>query len=206
MTRRACAQRALGGAAALLAGPSVAGAAIPDAVAGESGRLSDLVPIVRLRDSVADAAAVAGGEKQLRRTDAERMVKLLSDPVLGDKKAFNRLFDAYSDRVSAKTRAMNNAAFITYYEEARYGDTRLEDKEPTKQALQYSFRNASFVAIDSLRAELSFLLSEAATDGEGALDAGDVRKYAKEAVDALDSYLDLAPKEDVARARSGGSN
>ena len=48
----------------------------------------------------------------------------------------------------------NNAAFIVYYEEVRYKDTRLEPQTPGLRAQQNGVRREALAAIDELRAEV----------------------------------------------------
>ena len=48
----------------------------------------------------------------------------------------------------------NNAAFIVYYEEVRYKDTRLEPQTPGLRAQQNGARREALAAIDELRAEV----------------------------------------------------
>mmetsp|Transcript_17984 Transcript_17984/g.55036 ORF Transcript_17984/g.55036 Transcript_17984/m.55036 type:complete len:249 (-) Transcript_17984:1366-2112(-) len=181
------------GVALAAAGPRpapVAARTLPQGVGGEAGRPEDLARIVELQGVVAEVAAlVRGGDAAaLKRAQA----LLAGTETLASRKAFEALFDAYSDRVSAKTRAMNSVAFVTYYEEARYNDTRLEDKEPTRQALQYQFRNEAWIALDNLQAELAYLGSSPGAD------EGDAVKYAAALEAAFVSYLKLAPEGDVA--------
>eukprot|EP00968_Pinguiococcus_pyrenoidosus_P005885 scaffold385_cov305-Pinguiococcus_pyrenoidosus.AAC.32 len=179
-----------------LQGPEPARAkSIPDGQGGKAGQLADLVPIVQLQRQVEQAGTFL---KAGQITDA--LALLRREPALRSRKSFDELFDRYSERVSAKTRAMNSAAFITYYEEVRYSDTRLEDKEPTKQALQYQRRNEAYLALDNLLAELEYLQTEASASAS--VDAADARKYGKEAAEALKEYLALAPQEDVEKARA----
>ena len=65
-----------------------------------------------------------------------RDAKSLLDGV--DSVALEKALDACVDPKTLKEQAMNNAAFIVYYEERRYGDLRLEPQVPSLRAEQVS--------------------------------------------------------------------
>lgn len=92
----------------------------------------------------------------------------------------------------------NNAAFIVYYEERRYGDTRLEPKEPGLRALQNGAKKDTLRAIDDLRAEFRYTLADASRQEE----PDELRAYCSSARAALKQYLSLADSGEVAAARS----
>lgn len=102
------------------------------------------------------------------------------------------LFDVVTEKQSATEKAMNSAAFVVYYEEARYGDTRLEPQTPGVRAQQNGFRRDVLRSLDDLKAELRLLASGGAEQDVEDLD--DLRRYADAASRALGDYLALSKK------------
>ena len=82
---------------------------------------------------------------------------------------------------------MNNAAFIVYYEERRYNDTRLEPQVPSLRAEQNGRKKELLRALADEKAELTFLLK--ADD-----DPADLRSFAAAARTALTDFIALVPK------------
>jgi hypothetical protein len=113
-----------------------------------------------------------------------------------DESTLTALFDVVTEKQSATEKAMNNAAFVVYYEEARYGDTRLEPQTPGLRAQQNGFRRDVLRNVDDLRAELKFLAGGGAEmDAEmDAEDLDDLRRYSDAASRALRDYLALSKK------------
>ena len=91
----------------------------------------------------------------------------------------------------------NNAAFIVYYEERRYSDTRLEPQAPGLRALQNGAKLDTLRAMDDLKAEFRFVLADASRQG----DAEDLRAYCAATKAGFDLYLSLANPADVEAAR-----
>jgi hypothetical protein len=109
-----------------------------------------------------------------------------------DETNFAALFDVITAKPSATEKAMNSAAFIVYYEEKRYGDTRLEPQTPGMRAQQNGFRRDVLRNVDDLKAELKLLVGRGADlDGE---DLDDLQRYSDAASRALRSYLALSEK------------
>jgi len=81
---------------------------------------------------------------------------------------------------------MNNAAFVVYYEERRYSDTRLEPQTPGLRAQQNGFKRETLTALEDLRAELRFLAKQPKVNAD---DVVDVMRYGTSARVAMDSYL-----------------
>lgn len=104
-----------------------------------------------------------------------------------DLDAMAAALDSCVDPKSFKEQAMNNAAFIVYYEEARYGDLRLEPQTPSARAEQNGRKKEFLRALADEKAELSFLLKEQDDDAE-------LRAYAATARKALTDFLALLPK------------
>ena len=85
----------------------------------------------------------------------------------------------------------DQAAFAVYYEERRYGDTRLEPQTPGLRAQQNGFKRETLSALDDLRAELRFIVKEAgrADTLANPNDAMDAMGYGTTARVAMDSYM-----------------
>ena len=96
-----------------------------------------------------------------------------------------RAFDAAIEPPTAKDRLMDQAAFIVYYEERRYGDLRLEPQTPSRRAEQNGLKKSALRAIADERAELKYLLS-APTDE----DASDLQRYSRDACAAISKFLE----------------
>ena len=114
--------------------------------------------------------------------------ELLEAPPLGTGLA--AVLDACTEQPGLKDNLMNNAAFLVYYEEARYKDTRLEPQEPGLRARQNGARREAIAAIDDLRSELQFLLKgpSSAADAE---DLADLSRYSATGRRALEQYVSL---------------
>ena len=117
--------------------------------------------------------------------EAQRLLSTLNDGVL------TKALEASTDPVSVKDRAMDQAAFIVYYEEVRYNDKRLEPQTPSARADQNGKKKEFLRALADERAELSFLLKQ--KDEEVA----DLRRYSADAQRSLAEFLEL-----VTRSRS----
>jgi len=92
---------------------------------------------------------------------------------------------------------MNNAAFIVYYEESRYGDTRLEPQTPSRRAEQMGYKKSTLSALDDLRLELDYAVSKA-TPEEAADEQAELMGFSGAARDALAAFLQLAAQVDSA--------
>jgi len=105
-----------------------------------------------------------------------------------------RMFDTYSEDVSTKTKLMNVNAAVVYYAESsvtqEFKDKgfSLEDKTPTRQSMQYQYRNEFLSAVDNLQSELKYL-----DQNKGESDFADLKEFSGDAVAALSAYIGLAP-------------
>jgi len=107
-----------------------------------------------------------------------------------DAASLSALFEAVTEKPSATEQAMNNAAFVVYYEEARYGDMRLEPQTPGLRAQQNGFKLDVLRNVEDLRAEINFLVGGAQPgDVE---DFDDLRKYSRTASEALRQFIELS--------------
>ena len=109
---------------------------------------------------------------------------LLEAPELQEK-ALAKIFDAVIDPPTLKDRAMDQAAFIVYYEEKRYNDFRLEPQEPSRRANQNGLKREILRAVADERAEVEYLIK---APGE---DPSDLLKYSRDAREALSKFLKL---------------
>lgn len=78
--------------------------------------------------------ALVASERLLSDRDRWSEAKAIIDGV--DEGALQKALEACVDPKTFKEQAMNNAAFIVYYEERRYGDLRLEPQTPSLRAEQ----------------------------------------------------------------------
>ena len=85
--------------------------------------------------------------------------------------------------------AMNNAAFIVYYEERRYNDLRLEPQAPGLRAEQNGRKNEFMRALADEKAELAFLIEHPEEDS-----VADLRAYAASASKTLGEFIALVPR------------
>ena len=104
-----------------------------------------------------------------------------------DAVVLERSLDACVDPKTLKEQAMNNAAFIVYYEERRYGDLRLEPQTPSLRAEQNGKKKEFLRALDDEKKELTFLLNQQDDD------ATELRQYASLARKVLSDFLQLLP-------------
>ncbi len=103
-----------------------------------------------------------------------------------DSEVLERAFKALTDKKTPKDVAMDQAAFIVYYEEARYKDYRLEPTEPSRRANQNGYRKAALSGLSDLKAEAAYLASDA-----GASESDeDLRGYLSTTLEALDSFIE----------------
>lgn len=103
--------------------------------------------------------------------------------------ALGKSLEVCVDPKSLKDQAMNNAAFIVYYEEARYKDTRLEPQTPSLRAEQNGRKKELLRALEDAQLELNYLQSHPEEN-----DSSDLRAFTKQARGALQEFLALLPK------------
>ena len=127
-------------------------------------------------------------------TDVERLLPERSSWVQAQSRlesledaTLQRSLAACVDPKTLKETAMNNAAFIVYYEERRYNDLRLEPEVPSLRAEQNGRIKELTRALADERAELAFLLKSPDED------AADLRAYSATARKALADFIALVP-------------
>jgi hypothetical protein len=144
------------------------------------GTVESLIPIVSFRSSLA----------RLEPKLANREQPIQLDKVVPtNEQEFKRLFDAYSDPVNYKQKFLDQNAFLVYYTKGFDGPGRSNVEEDTneRQTLQFGARNEAWIAWENFLVELKFI-----DDADN-----DLAEYLSATKQALDSYLKLAPLEDV---------
>jgi hypothetical protein len=171
----------------------------------QTGTLQALLPIVALRQSLERVQEQRNNDRSTATATAtattlqRTTLSLLLDAIPQQEVPFKRLFDAYSNRVSYKQAFMDQNAFLVYYskgfdgpgrptlEAAERGDSESEQR----QTLQFGARNDAWIAWEACLVEFKYLI-----DKENDFDV----TLAK-TIQAVDSYLALAPPEDVKQAK-----
>jgi hypothetical protein len=161
----------------------------------KTGTVQTLVPIVQMRAALLKEK---GTLQQAKAPDVE-LFRSLSETLLlkipNNEDAFKKRFDEYSIPVSYKQKYMEKNAFLVYYTKGFDGPNRPSIETPDAlediQKNQYGARNDAWSAIDDLYAELTF--------ADGTLD--DVVKPLARALNAMDGYLQLAPKAQLDEAQ-----
>jgi hypothetical protein len=147
------------------------------------GTVDSLIPIASLRYSL--------GRIQSELVRGEKIV--IDKSIPNSEIEFKRKFDEYSDTVSYKQRFLDNNAFLVYYTKGFDGPGRanIEADINERQTQQFGLRNEAWIAFEAFLVELKFMDD----------DDNDAAKFLDKAVRALDSYLSLAPQEDVKAAQ-----
>ena len=211
---RAC----LAAAAAAIGSPPATARNLPQPTAASGaarGTVEALRPIVRSAAAVAAAAAAP--------SDLDACTAALAR--LPDSETpFKRLFDEYSEGVSYKQTYLDQNAFLVYYTRGFDGAGRpsieAESAGEALQKAQYGARNDAWIAVDDARQEVQFLRAHPparphtmhtlapprATLRSLCLQAdadeySELRDALRRARAAFDSYLALAPAEQVSAAR-----
>ena len=104
-----------------------------------------------------------------------------------DAKALAKSLDACVEPKTLTEQAMNNAAFIVYYEEKRYNDLRLEPQTPGLRAEQNGHKTLFLRALQDTQLELAFLVAH--PDDSDA----ELREFGQTALAELKQFLILVP-------------
>ncbi len=171
---------------------------LPDSTGADfsgTGSIAKLVPILKIRSSLfkAQETLLNGGSLSNDEILNEVIVCLRSIPK--DEVKFKRIFDEYSDPVSYKQKYMDSNAFLVYYTKGFDGPGRESiEKDIPKQTLQYGARNDVWTSFDELLLEIKF------ADGETSMK--EILLPLNTTLKNIDTYLNLAPKEDVEMANN----
>jgi len=190
--------------------------------ASKIGTVETLLPLVELRDSMKDiesqiaaAASGSGGGK----SEASLLVERVNDIIVSSRDRlpaaegdFKSLFDRYSDAVSYKQKFVDSNAFLVYYTRGFDGPGRpsIESDLPTRQPLQYGYRNDAWVGWDSFLSELEYRRHESNGGGGGGGgsfedEVGDLLSPLRQSLRAVEGYLDLVPRQDLAEAEASAA-
>ena len=165
-----------------------------------TGTIPKLIPILRIRSSLVQAQNVLNNqwkngsqEQLLDRATLDEIIACLSG-IPKDEKQFKQLFDEYSDPVSYKQKYMDSNAFLVYYTKGYDGPGRDSiEKDTPRQTLQYGTRNDTWNSYDELLVEMKFADSSSTIK--------DVLTPLNASIKNIDSYLNLAPKDDLEAAK-----
>ena len=166
-----------------------------------TGTITKLIPILRIRSSLVQAQNVLTNqqnngslvEQSLDKSTLDEIIAYLNE-IPKDEKQFKQIFDEYSDPVSYKQKYMDSNAFLVYYTKGYDGPGRDSiEKDIPKQTLQYGSRNDAWNSLDELLVEIKFADSSSSRN--------DILKPLNACIKNIDSYLNLAPKDDVEAAK-----
>jgi hypothetical protein len=174
----------------------------------QTGTLATLLPIVALRQSLErvqeqrnDDRSIAAAATTTATTNSQQTIlSLLLETIPQQEIPFKRLFDAYSNRVSYKQTFMDQNAFLVYYSKGFDGPGRptLEAAGPEdwerdqRQTLQFGARNDAWIAWEECLVEFKYIMIDKDNDFDVTL---------AKIIQAVDSYLALAPPQDVKQAK-----
>lgn len=172
----------------------------------QTGSIDTLTPIVSIQRSISSAKLQLDGSSEgsssiVTPTTCANLLQPLLKSIPRDEKSFKRIFDSYSTPVSYKQKFLDQNAFLVYYTKGFDGPGRANIEEDTNgvQTLQYGSRNDAWAAMDDLLVELEF--GQKSKNDESALSTkGELAALIDKVLGALDSYLSLAPAEDVKEA------
>ena len=133
------------------------------------------------------------GQIQSELAKGEKDIFLDENVISTSETSFKKVFDEYSDPVSYKQKFLDQNAFLVYYTKGFDGPGRenIEADINERQTQQFGLRNEAWIAWESFLVELKFIDD----------DENDAAKCIGQAVRALDSYLRLAPRDDVEAAK-----
>lgn len=162
---------------------------LPDSTGADNSRVGTvdaLVPILVLRSSLVKL------QSSLAQEDGPNI--LMDGRIPKNEMEFKRIFDSYSDPVSYKQKFLDQNAFLVYYTKGYDGPGRAntESNVNERQTQQFGLRNEAWIAWDNFLAELKFLND----------DDNDCAAYLSSTIQAIDSYLALAPTEDLEAAKA----
>ena len=164
-----------------------------------TGSIATLIPIVRLR---IDLEKLQSDIVASSNNPSHSLPPIPKELPRGET-SFKRILDEYSDPVSYKQKYVDSNAFLVYYSKGYDGPGRpsIEEGLPVKQTLQYGSRNDAWVAWEEVLSEYDFAQKQQQKGGDE-WDQEDLLMPLKRAMSALDSYMTLAPKEDLQEAQT----
>lgn len=116
-----------------------------------------------------------------------------------DESGFKKIFDAYSDPVSYKQKFVDQNAFLVYYSKGFDGAGRpsIESDLPVKQTMQYGTRNEAWVAWDEFLSEIDYYKKLISSSTTTKIEKNDLLEPLSKTIEAVDTYLNLVPKDDL---------
>jgi len=174
-----------------------------------TGTITKLIPLLRMKlvltNVQSELLQISSLSSQL-----EDISRTITKEIPNNEKQFKKLFDEYSVPVSYKQKYMDSNAFLIYYTNGFDGIGRdsiekdlKEDSDSTisKQTLQYGARNDVWNAFDEFMVELQFITAEIkAGGGDGDGSVRDLLDLLNKVIRNLETYLLLAPSEDIKEA------
>ena len=168
-----------------------------------TGTVKTLIPIIDIQNrlkAAADVLLISASnslEYRLSQEEIQTIENLLQKVPIRNESQFKKIFDAYSTPVSYKQKFMDNNAFLVYYSKGFDGPGRpsMESDSVPMQIIQYGFRNDAWAWVDEFTNEFDFVQK----GGEDELK--DLLEPLQKSVKAIDSYVNLAPDDDVQLAR-----
>ena len=160
----------------------------------KTGSVETLIPIVRMEEALQKVRS----DLENKRESGIQLSELAGD-FPSDEKSFKALFDAYSEPVSYKQKFLDQNAFLVYYTKGFDGPGRpsIETDLPVRQTLQYGARNEAWIAWEDFLSELDF-----ARRNPDEAEIEDLLKPLSRTIDAVNTYLCLAPEDDLRKARN----
>ena len=167
----------------------------------KTGTIETLVPIVRMESKLKkaeDLLAPLDADSEVPKSTLRNLKEVLAlgnkDGIPADEASIKKLFDAYSNPVSYKQRFMDSNAFLVYYTKGFDGPGRpsIESGDIPLQVLQYGARNDFWISFHEFLDELQYDITTSNNDSV----VGDIRTPLQKSLDALYSFMKLAPEED----------
>ena len=207
--RRDMLQRIMFSTSACFNSPLIASAANMPTNTGadlsKTGSIDTLIPIVAIKNTLQSTKSTinnaAVSSSPVSPETCKNLLQSLS-AIPRDEITFKRLFDSYSTQVSYKQKFLDQNAFLVYYSKGFDGTGRpnIEEDTNTIQTLQYGSRNDAWAAMDDLFVELEFGKKAKANDSSLSTNE-ELIALIEKVSNAVDSYLSLAPVEDVTDAK-----
>lgn len=140
-----------------------------------------LVPIVGMSNDITQINELVGGSDK---ASWQQALKILASPKF-QKVNFKKIFNAYSDNI--------------YYKDPDRANLYLGGGATPKneQSIAYLQRNEILTNLESLQAELEYLLRPSTPSDES---PDDLRQYARLARTAMDNYLAVVPPSELQKA------
>ena len=204
ISRREALQRVIGAYYVMMI-PSLASASnLPGSTGADlskTGSVDTIIPIVAIQRSISNTKQQLSDSTVVSPSLCATTLQTLLKSIPREENAFKRIFDAYSTPVNYKQKFLDQNAFLVYYTKGFDGPGRsnIEEDVNTVQTQQYGFRNEAWTAVDDLFVELEF--GKGSTDDSAASSKEELVTLVDKVLIALDSYLSLAPANELEEAK-----